>query len=401
MPTRKSWSPGACRHRLRPEHRHHVNVGRLSKLSNTIKFAGIAFALALVMMLGLLLILELMRSGRRVAVVEAPEQGAFAWNAPPPAPSGPETASAPLRRARLPARLPIARSLAGKSRCAHGRSAHDAGGNGHANGNGNGHADVAEVEADPQRPRSASAPIASCRQLRRRRRDALKLMTTRVLYIAGTGRSGSTLLANILGEVDGVFAAGEVRYLWQRGLTERRLCGCGVPVRECPVWSRVLAEAGHLDEPARMDGVVSLLKHTGRIRNLPAMLAGKHPAGSRPGALGRECRRARGARRHLRGHGRRHRKPRHRQLVEAPGVRERALGDTGHRPAHRAPDQRPARRRALVVEPQGAHRWRRADTHGADRTGQERLPLGRVEPLRRHPLPRRARSATCACATRI
>ena len=107
-------------------------------------------------------------------------------------------------------------------------------------------------------------------------------MTTRVLYIAGTGRSGSTLLANILGEVDGVFAAGEVRFLWQRGLTERRLCGCGVPVRECPVWSRVLAEAGHLDEPARMDGVVSLLKHTGRIRNLPAMLLGSIRPGLDP-----------------------------------------------------------------------------------------------------------------------
>ena len=78
-------------------------------------------------------------------------------------------------------------------------------------------------------------------------------MSTTVLYIAGTGRSGSTLLASILGEVDGVFAAGEVRYLWQRGLAESRLCGCGVPVRDCPVWSAVLAHAGHLDEPTRID----------------------------------------------------------------------------------------------------------------------------------------------------
>jgi hypothetical protein len=99
-------------------------------------------------------------------------------------------------------------------------------------------------------------------------------MSTVVLYIAGTGRSGSTLLASILGEVDGVFAAGEVRYLWQRGLAESRLCGCGVPVRECPVWGSVLAKAGHLDEPGRVEGVVSLLKRTGRIRNLPAILMG-------------------------------------------------------------------------------------------------------------------------------
>lgn len=117
-------------------------------------------------------------------------------------------------------------------------------------------------------------------------------MSTTVIYIAGTGRSGSTLLASLLGEVDGVFSAGEVRYLWQRGLAESRLCGCGVPVRECPIWSRVLAESGHLDSPEPGRGVVSLLKRTGRIRNLPAILAGSlrpelDPARSKSAAPGR------------------------------------------------------------------------------------------------------------------
>lgn len=104
--------------------------------------------------------------------------------------------------------------------------------------------------------------------------EAQTLMSTAVLYIAGTGRSGSTVLANILGEVDGVFAAGEVRYLWQRGLKESRLCGCGLPVRECPVWSQVLARAGYLDDSARVDAVLRMLQRTGRIRNLPGILAG-------------------------------------------------------------------------------------------------------------------------------
>jgi hypothetical protein len=44
-----------------------------------------------------------------------------------------------------------------------------------------------------------------------------------VLYVAGTGRSGSTLLARVLGEADGFVAAGELRYVWQRGLVEDRL----------------------------------------------------------------------------------------------------------------------------------------------------------------------------------
>src|ERR1700732_3473702 len=99
-------------------------------------------------------------------------------------------------------------------------------------------------------------------------------MSTVVLYIAGTGRSGSTVLANILGEVEGVFAAGEVRYLWQRGLKENRLCGCGLTVRECPVWSKVLAQAGYLDDPRRVDGALAMLRQTGRMRNLPGILAG-------------------------------------------------------------------------------------------------------------------------------
>ncbi len=64
-----------------------VNVGRLSKLSDVIKFAGIAFALALLMMLELILILELMRSGRRPVAATGPEQGSFAWPAAPPASS--------------------------------------------------------------------------------------------------------------------------------------------------------------------------------------------------------------------------------------------------------------------------------------------------------------------------
>lgn len=40
----------------------------------------------------------------------------------------------------------------------------------------------------------------------------------RVLYIAGIGRSGSTLLARALGEVDGFVAAGEVMHFFGRGL---------------------------------------------------------------------------------------------------------------------------------------------------------------------------------------
>lgn len=64
-----------------------------------------------------------------------------------------------------------------------------------------------------------------------------------VLYITGWGRSGSTLLTALLADVPGVFAAGELRYIWERGYLERRLCGCRKPVPECEIWSAVVEAA--------------------------------------------------------------------------------------------------------------------------------------------------------------
>jgi len=61
---------------------------------------------------------------------------------------------------------------------------------------------------------------------------------TKVLYIAGWGRSGSTLLDQMLGEVDGWFSCGELHFVW-RSLP----CGCGVPVHECDFWRPLLETA--------------------------------------------------------------------------------------------------------------------------------------------------------------
>jgi len=64
-----------------------------------------------------------------------------------------------------------------------------------------------------------------------------------VLSLVGPDRSGTTVLGNILGEVEGITNAGEMRWLWRRGLRERRPCGCGRPPVECPRWSDVLDRA--------------------------------------------------------------------------------------------------------------------------------------------------------------
>lgn len=66
---------------------------------------------------------------------------------------------------------------------------------------------------------------------------------TRVLFLAGMGRSGTTLLERALGAVPGVAALGEVMHLWRRGVDEDELCGCGTAFSACPFWQQVGARA--------------------------------------------------------------------------------------------------------------------------------------------------------------
>jgi hypothetical protein len=65
----------------------------------------------------------------------------------------------------------------------------------------------------------------------------------RVVYLGGLGRSGSTLLERLLGELPGVCASGEIVHLWQRGVAENERCGCGLEFRACDFWGRVGKEA--------------------------------------------------------------------------------------------------------------------------------------------------------------
>jgi len=64
-----------------------------------------------------------------------------------------------------------------------------------------------------------------------------------VLYIAGWGRSGSTIMGNILGQLPGFAHVGELSNVWSRGVIEDSLCGCGARFSECAEWSRVFTRA--------------------------------------------------------------------------------------------------------------------------------------------------------------
>jgi sulfotransferase family protein len=65
----------------------------------------------------------------------------------------------------------------------------------------------------------------------------------KVLFIGGLGRSGSTLLDMLLGQIGGFCSTGELRFIWERGFGENQLCGCGKPFKDCDFWSKVVEEA--------------------------------------------------------------------------------------------------------------------------------------------------------------
>ncbi|MDQ4062557.1 MAG: sulfotransferase, partial [Actinomycetota bacterium] len=95
----------------------------------------------------------------------------------------------------------------------------------------------------------------------------------KVLYIAGFGRSGSTILGNVLGEIEGFFHGGEFNFIWERNVIENRLCGCGAPFDECEVWGSVLKRAfGAMDEVDARE-MVRLQTSGTRTRHIPLMFS--------------------------------------------------------------------------------------------------------------------------------
>jgi hypothetical protein len=96
----------------------------------------------------------------------------------------------------------------------------------------------------------------------------------RVLFVAGMGRSGSTLLDRLVGSTDGVCSAGELRDIWSLGFVANQLCGCGSRFRECPFWREVVCRAfGGFDQvdPAALAREERFLL---RWRRIPAVARG-------------------------------------------------------------------------------------------------------------------------------
>jgi hypothetical protein len=94
-----------------------------------------------------------------------------------------------------------------------------------------------------------------------------------VLYLAGFGRSGSTLLERTLGGTPGFVNVGELIDLFRRVAPREERCGCGQPFAACPFWVRVGREAFGGWDPERLAATHLLQRQVARQRHLPWLLA--------------------------------------------------------------------------------------------------------------------------------
>lgn len=99
----------------------------------------------------------------------------------------------------------------------------------------------------------------------------------KILYIAGLGRNGGTLLDRILGQINGFFSLGEFKFVWKKGVLNNELCSCGAPFRNCLFWKKVFEKAfGGFDETFT-NWVIQLSHHVDRTFYVPLLISSWKP----------------------------------------------------------------------------------------------------------------------------
>jgi hypothetical protein len=93
----------------------------------------------------------------------------------------------------------------------------------------------------------------------------------RVLYLGGIGRSGSTLIERLIGQLPGACPVGELVHLWERGIAKGERCGCGRPFRQCPFWQQVSQTAFGGWDQVDVHRIAALRLRVDRNRFIPAL----------------------------------------------------------------------------------------------------------------------------------
>jgi hypothetical protein len=88
-----------------------------------------------------------------------------------------------------------------------------------------------------------------------------------LIYIAGYGYSGSTLLDILLGSHPDIESVGELCNLHSRGWIMNKKCACGNPGRECPFWSQVMSRWQLLSGFRDVEGYIRLQRQIESWKN--------------------------------------------------------------------------------------------------------------------------------------
>ena len=94
----------------------------------------------------------------------------------------------------------------------------------------------------------------------------------RVVYIAGVGRSGSTVLDSVLGNHPQIQSVGELSRLASDGWIHNFYCSCGKRSKECPFWVEVYEAWCASNGEFSVQEYVETQNNVEQFRRLPALV---------------------------------------------------------------------------------------------------------------------------------
>jgi hypothetical protein len=100
------------------------------------------------------------------------------------------------------------------------------------------------------------------------------MINIKVIFIAGQGRSGSTVIDSILGTLEGVSSFNEIYRLWEEGFVNNNVCPCGNRFKECEFWTAVVREA--FGKKIDIEYVMNLHNNVDHSRHLLKIFTGIH-----------------------------------------------------------------------------------------------------------------------------
>jgi len=93
-----------------------------------------------------------------------------------------------------------------------------------------------------------------------------------ILYIMGTGRSGSTILEMLLKNNSGFGGVGELTHIFRDGFLNNEDCACGEKTANCTLWQKVRHQCGWRQE--ELPSLIELMQSVEGHSSFPALASG-------------------------------------------------------------------------------------------------------------------------------